>query len=248
MFVIVGIVILLAMVFGGFASGSLASRSVSRSPMEKSCAHTGLTGGGPSPAGTATSAAPAPARQADLLMLDNGMITVGIDRARGTGYTETMLGRRRYLPDLTSDVRQRREMAERMALNAPIQGSAADIIRRAMIRMPGAIAGLPAKMLLQVHDELLFEVDEGAADTLAVRAKAVMEEAAHPAVRAVLGRLRDGGTEHRGRDRRGGHAGRGREARGRGRARAAGAGRRGARRRHRARAQGRRRVRRVPPV
>src|SRR5690606_36863923 len=76
------------------------------------------------------------------------------------GYTETMLGRRRYLPDLTSDNRQRREMAERMALNAPIQGSAADIIKVAMIGVHRALssAGLRSRMLLQVHDELVLEV------------------------------------------------------------------------------------------
>jgi DNA polymerase I len=79
--------------------------------------------------------------------------------ARRDGYTETMLGRRRYLPDLTSDNRQRREMAERMALNAPIQGSAADIIKVAMLRVDDAAraAGLRSRMLLQVHDELVFE-------------------------------------------------------------------------------------------
>jgi DNA polymerase-1 len=83
--------------------------------------------------------------------------------ARKEGYTETMLGRRRYLPDLTSDNRQRREMAERMALNAPIQGSAADIIKVAMLRVDAAIraAGLRSRMLLQVHDELVFEVAPG---------------------------------------------------------------------------------------
>ncbi|MFN8156690.1 MAG: DNA polymerase I [Candidatus Nanopelagicales bacterium] len=86
-----------------------------------------------------------------------------VDRARGTGYTETMLGRRRYLPDLTSDVRQRREMAERMALNAPIQGSAADIVKVAMLRVDEALraAGLRSRMLLQVHDELVLEVAPG---------------------------------------------------------------------------------------
>ncbi|MDA8434678.1 MAG: DNA polymerase I [Actinomycetales bacterium] len=86
-----------------------------------------------------------------------------VDRARGTGYTETMLGRRRYLPDLTSDVRQRREMAERMALNAPIQGSAADIVKVAMLRVDAALhgAGLTSRMLLQVHDELVLEVAPG---------------------------------------------------------------------------------------
>jgi DNA polymerase-1 len=86
-----------------------------------------------------------------------------VARARKDGYTETMLGRRRYLPDLTSDNRQRREMAERMALNAPIQGSAADIIKVAMLRVDEAVraARLRSRMLLQVHDELVFEVAPG---------------------------------------------------------------------------------------
>ncbi|KAB7744567.1 DNA polymerase I [Nostocoides sp. F2B08] len=83
--------------------------------------------------------------------------------ARQSGYTETMLGRRRYLPDLTSDNRQRREMAERMALNAPIQGSAADIIKVAMIRVREALreSGAGSRLLLQVHDELVLEVAPG---------------------------------------------------------------------------------------
>ncbi len=86
-----------------------------------------------------------------------------VDEARRTGYTETLLGRRRYLPDLTSDNRQRREMAERMALNAPIQGSAADIVKVAMIGVDGALRdeGLNSRMLLQVHDELVLEVAPG---------------------------------------------------------------------------------------
>ncbi|MGQ0575222.1 MAG: DNA polymerase I [Pseudonocardia sp.] len=86
-----------------------------------------------------------------------------VEVARKEGYTETILGRRRYLPDLTSDNRQRREMAERMALNAPIQGSAADIIKVAMLGVHRAIAdeGLRSRMLLQVHDELVLEVAEG---------------------------------------------------------------------------------------
>jgi DNA polymerase-1 len=86
-----------------------------------------------------------------------------VDEARRTGFTETILGRRRYLPDLSSDIRQRREMAERMALNAPIQGSAADVIKVAMLHVDAAIreAGLGSRMLLQVHDELVFEVAEG---------------------------------------------------------------------------------------
>jgi DNA polymerase I len=91
-----------------------------------------------------------------------------VDEARRTGFTETIWGRRRYLPDLTSDNRQRREMAERMALNAPIQGSAADLIKVAMLGVARAIreAGLRSRMLLQVHDELVFEVAEGERDRL----------------------------------------------------------------------------------
>ena len=86
-----------------------------------------------------------------------------VDEARRTGFTQTILGRRRYLPDLTSDNRQRREMAERMALNAPIQGSAADIIKVAMLNVDRALreAGLSSRMLLQVHDELVFEMATG---------------------------------------------------------------------------------------
>jgi DNA polymerase-1 len=91
-----------------------------------------------------------------------------VAQARMDGYTETILGRRRYLPDLTSDNRQRREMAERMALNAPIQGSAADIIKVAMLRVDGALreSGMRSRMLLQVHDELVFEVAPGEFDDL----------------------------------------------------------------------------------
>jgi DNA polymerase I len=74
-----------------------------------------------------------------------------------------VLGRRRYLPDLTSDNRQRREIAERMALNAPIQGSAADLVKVAMLGVDRALAaeGLASRMLLQVHDELVLEVAPG---------------------------------------------------------------------------------------
>jgi DNA polymerase-1 len=81
-------------------------------------------------------------------------------QARVNGYTETILGRRRYLPDLNHDNRQRREIAERMALNAPIQGSAADIIKVAMIKVSKSItkSNLKSRLLLQVHDELIFEV------------------------------------------------------------------------------------------
>ncbi|MFH8406223.1 DNA polymerase I [Streptomyces sp. NPDC018019] len=86
-----------------------------------------------------------------------------VDKARATGYTETIMGRRRYLPDLNSDNRQRREMAERMALNAPIQGTAADIVKVAMLRVDEALraADLSSRMLLQVHDEIVVEVAPG---------------------------------------------------------------------------------------
>ncbi|OFE17691.1 DNA polymerase I [Humibacillus sp. DSM 29435] len=86
-----------------------------------------------------------------------------VTEARGTGYTATMFGRRRYLPDLTSDNRQRRDMAERMALNAPIQGSAADIMKVAMIGVDRALVEAQARsrVLLQVHDELVLEIAAG---------------------------------------------------------------------------------------
>jgi DNA polymerase-1 len=86
-----------------------------------------------------------------------------VDVARKDGYTETILGRRRYLPDLVSDNGQRRQMAERMALNAPIQGSAADIIKVAMIGVDRelTVRGLASRLLLQVHDELVLEIAPG---------------------------------------------------------------------------------------
>jgi DNA polymerase-1 len=103
-----------------------------------------------------------------------------VDDARQTGYTETTLGRRRYLPDLTSDNRQRREMAERMALNAPIQGSAADVMKVAMLRVERAIAeeGLRSRMLLQVHDELVLEVAPGEREPLEALVRREMAGAA----------------------------------------------------------------------
>ncbi|WP_197040207.1 DNA polymerase I [Mycobacterium sp. URHB0044] len=91
-----------------------------------------------------------------------------VDQARKDGYTSTVLGRRRYLPELDSSNRNVREAAERAALNAPIQGSAADIIKVAMINVDLALkdSGLTSRMLLQVHDELLFEVAEGEREAL----------------------------------------------------------------------------------
>ncbi len=107
-----------------------------------------------------------------------------VEEARRSGFTETLLGRRRYLPDLTSDNRQRREMAERMALNAPIQGSAADIIKVAMLRVDAALTTekLTSRMLLQVHDELVFEVASGERDALESLVRREMASAANLAV------------------------------------------------------------------
>ncbi len=107
-----------------------------------------------------------------------------VEEARRSGFTETLLGRRRYLPDLTSDNRQRREMAERMALNAPIQGSAADIIKVAMLRVDAALAAekLASRMLLQVHDELVFEVASGEREALESLVRREMASAADLAV------------------------------------------------------------------
>jgi DNA polymerase-1 len=90
-------------------------------------------------------------------------LTAVVDQARKDGYTSTLMGRRRYLPDLTSTSRQRREMAERAALNAPIQGSAADLIKLAMLATDKGLAArkLSSRVLLQVHDELILEVAPG---------------------------------------------------------------------------------------
>jgi DNA polymerase I len=103
-----------------------------------------------------------------------------VAQARLDGYTSTIMGRRRYLPDLTADNRQRREMAERMALNAPIQGSAADVIKVAMLRVSAALkkAGFKSRMLLQVHDELIFETAPGELDALTSLVKTEMGGAA----------------------------------------------------------------------
>jgi DNA polymerase I len=101
--------------------------------------------------------------------------------AQERGFVQTLFGRKIHTPEINAKG-PAAGFAKRAAINAPIQGTAADVIRRAMIRMPLAIADLPAKMLLQVHDELLFEVEEGAAEALIKVAKDVMEGAAHPAV------------------------------------------------------------------
>ena len=102
--------------------------------------------------------------------------------AKSHGYVQTLFGRKIHTPEINAKG-PTAGFAKRAAINAPIQGAAADILRRAMIRMPQAIAGLDAKMLLTVHDELLFEVAEDAVAATIARAKAVMEGAADPAVK-----------------------------------------------------------------
>ena len=102
--------------------------------------------------------------------------------AKANGFVQTLFGRKIHTPEINAKGPQA-GFAKRAAINAPIQGTAADVIRRAMIRMPAAIAGLDAKMLLQVHDELLFEVSEDAVESLIPLARAVMEGAADPAVK-----------------------------------------------------------------
>jgi DNA polymerase-1 len=103
---------------------------------------------------------------------------------REQAYVTTLFGRKVNIPDIRAKSVGMRQFAERAAVNAPIQGTAADIIRRAMIRMPGALrdAGLSARMLLQVHDELVFEAPASEAEETCRVAKAVMERAALPAV------------------------------------------------------------------
>ena len=106
-------------------------------------------------------------------------LTTVVDQARKIGYTETVMGRRRYLPDLMHDNRQRREIAERMALNAPIQGSAADIIKMAMLKVQSAIEkeNLKSRLLLQIHDELIFEVVAGEEEVLSTLVRREMGSA-----------------------------------------------------------------------
>ncbi|MDG1377468.1 MAG: DNA polymerase I [Yoonia sp.] len=102
--------------------------------------------------------------------------------AKDHGYVQTLFGRKINTPEINAKGPQA-GFAKRAAINAPIQGTAADVIRRAMIRMPEAIKGIPAKMLLQVHDELIFEVEAGVADDLIRVARDVMENASDPAVK-----------------------------------------------------------------
>ena len=112
--------------------------------------------------------------------------------AKDHNYVETLFGRRINTPEINAKGPQA-GFAKRAAINAPIQGTAADVIRRAMIRMPSAIAKIPAKMLLQVHDELIFEVDADAADDLIRVARDVMENASDPAVKLDVKLVVDAG-------------------------------------------------------
>ncbi|MCB1387796.1 MAG: DNA polymerase I, partial [Rhodobacteraceae bacterium] len=108
-------------------------------------------------------------------------------------YVETLFGRRIHTPEINAKG-PGAGFARRGAINAPIQGTAADIIRRAMIRVPGTIRDLPAKMLLQVHDELVFEVEDGAVDETIARVKTVMEGACAPAVEISVPLIVDAGV------------------------------------------------------
>ncbi len=112
--------------------------------------------------------------------------------AKSKGYVQTLFGRKIHTPEINAKG-PGAGFAKRAAINAPIQGTAADVIRRAMIRMPAAIAGIDAKMLLQVHDELLFEVAEDQADRLIATAREVMESAAEPAVKLAVHLAADAG-------------------------------------------------------
>ena len=112
-----------------------------------------------------------------------------IEKARERGYTETLFGRKTWFPRIKAAIQHERQGAERAAINAPIQGTSADIIKRAMARMEPALeaAGLPGvKMLLQVHDELVFEVPEGVVDAASTVIRRVMETAAEPMVKLSI--------------------------------------------------------------
>ncbi|NBQ12193.1 MAG: DNA polymerase I, partial [Gammaproteobacteria bacterium] len=107
-----------------------------------------------------------------------------MDRTRALaaeqGYVETLFGRRLYLPEIRVQNQQRRQAAERTAINAPMQGTAADIIKRAMIAVDRWLheASDAARMIMQVHDELVFEVPEGAVDAVTAEVRRYMEGAA----------------------------------------------------------------------
>ena len=113
--------------------------------------------------------------------------------AKENGYVKTLFGRKIHTPEIGAKG-PHAGFAKRAAINAPIQGTAADVIRRAMIRMPDAISGIPAKMLLQVHDELLFEVENSAVDQLKLIAKEVMEKASLPTIKLDVPLIVDAGV------------------------------------------------------
>ncbi len=118
-----------------------------------------------------------------------------VSGAKEKGYVETLFGRRIHTPNISAKG-PHAGFAKRAAINAPIQGTAADIIRRAMVRMPEAIAGLPAKMLLQVHDELIFEVEDAAVEETIAVVRGIMENAAEPAVKINVPLVVDAGVGH----------------------------------------------------
>ncbi|WP_210528943.1 DNA polymerase I [Rubellimicrobium arenae] len=118
-----------------------------------------------------------------------------VQGAKRDGYVKTLFGRKIHTPEINAKG-PGAAFARRAAINAPIQGTAADIIRRAMIRMEPAIDGLPARMLLQVHDELLFEVEKEAEDALIQRAREVMVNAPDPAVKLTVPLEVEAGTGH----------------------------------------------------
>jgi DNA polymerase-1 len=112
-----------------------------------------------------------------------------INDCREQGWVGTLFGRKTHIPSIRGKSVAERQGAERQAINAPVQGTAADIIKRAMIRLPGALAaaGLSeVRMLLQVHDELVFEAPEGLADAAVPVIREVMEGAAGPAVELAV--------------------------------------------------------------
>jgi len=113
--------------------------------------------------------------------------------AKEHGFVETLFGRKIHTPAINAGG-PRAGFSKRAAINAPIQGTAADVIRRAMIRMPEAIAHLPARMLLQVHDELIFEVPEASVDEVVEVVRAVMEGAAMPAIKLDVPLIVDAGV------------------------------------------------------
>lgn len=115
-----------------------------------------------------------------------------VEAAKENGYVQTLFGRKIHTPEIASKG-PRAGFAKRAAINAPIQGTAADVIRRAMIRMPDAIAHLPARMLLQVHDELLFEVPRDHVEETIATARQVMEAAAMPVVQMDVPLIVDAG-------------------------------------------------------